>query len=274
MELILITNDERLAKYAEECGVDRIAVDLEIIGKRERQKGRNTVISGHTLEDVRKIRKILKKSKLMVRINPIHQNSQLEVETAIEFGAEILMLPMFETRWEVEKFINWVNGRAITSLLLETAPALVRLDDILSIDGINEVYVGLNDLHLQMGLAFMFELLSGGIVEYVANKVNSKGIKFGFGGISRLGHGLIDSFLVLSEHVRLNSKMVILSRDFKGYLESFDEIIKNINIAEEIRKIRECIKSLRNAPPDLLIKNREILRKKVAEIVYTKLLKT
>ena len=38
MEFISITNDPELAKYFEYCGINDIMVDLEIIGKKERQK--------------------------------------------------------------------------------------------------------------------------------------------------------------------------------------------------------------------------------------------
>ena len=52
-----------------------------------------------------------------------------------------------------------VNKRVKTCLLLETSQALCRLDDILTLEGIDEIHIGLNDLHLSMGLDFMFELL-------------------------------------------------------------------------------------------------------------------
>ena len=54
----------------ERCGVDWVFVDLEIIGKQERQAGRNTVVSGHSLGDVRAVRQVLSQSKLLVRVNP------------------------------------------------------------------------------------------------------------------------------------------------------------------------------------------------------------
>ena len=38
-----ITNDENVAKIADTHGVDRIFVDLEQIGKQERQGGMDTV---------------------------------------------------------------------------------------------------------------------------------------------------------------------------------------------------------------------------------------
>jgi len=267
MELILITKDPKVAKYAEESDVDTIMVDLEIIGKKERQGHLNTVISGHTLKDISNVRAVLKKSKLLVRINPIYENSKQEINEAISRGADALMLPMFKTRHEVEKFIDLVKGRAETYLLLETPQALVRIDEILEIEDIDAIHIGLNDLHILMGLDFMFELLSGGIIEYLSKKIKKRGIKFGFGGIARIGEGTLKSELILSEHVRLNSQMVILSRSFKGYKEDYDDIVKNINLRLEVKKIREYIKSLKNKSVEELLFNKNMLTLKVRKIV-------
>jgi len=244
MDKILITNDMQLAKYAQDSGVERIMVDLEVLGKKERQGHLNTVFSKHTLEDVENVRKVLDKSKLLVRINPINQYSKAEIDKVIELGADIIMLPMFKTVDEVQKFISLVDGRVTTNLLLETSQALVRIDDILQIEGIDEIHIGLNDLHLSMGLDFMFELLTGGIVEYLSNKIVAKNIKFGFGGVARLGSGTLDASTILSEHYRLKSTMVILSRDFKNYKETYEDIIQEIDLKQEIDKINSYIVEL------------------------------
>ena len=74
LKLMYITNDENVAKIADKHGVDRIFVDLEQIGKQERQGGMDTVQSKHTLDDVKKIKKCLNNSELFVRSNPIYQN--------------------------------------------------------------------------------------------------------------------------------------------------------------------------------------------------------
>lgn len=267
MDLIFITNDIDLAKHAEKSHINRIMVDLEIIGKKERQGHLSTVISGHSLEDISKIRKVISKSKLLVRVNPIHENSKQEIDEVIRRGADIVMLPMFTTHLEVKKFISYINGRAIVNLLLETPQALVRIDEILSIKGIDEIHIGLNDLHLGMGLKFMFELLSGGIVEYLSKKINLAGIKFGFGGIARLGQGTLDSSLILSEHHRLNSKMVILSRDFHGNSNNFDELIKKIDLKGEVNKIHKYMNDLNTFTEYQLKNNQKLVREKVNKII-------
>lgn len=269
MEYILITNNDENAKFAESCGVQRIMVDLEILGKEKRQGHLNTVISGHQMDDVRKIRNSIIKSKLLVRINPLNPNSKLEIDKVIDLGADIIMLPMFKTSNEVETFIKYVNGRSKINLLLETAQAFCRADEIFDLDGIDEVHLGLNDLHLSMGLTFMFELLSGGLVEYISTKAMRKNIKFGFGGISRLGNGQLDSSLILSEHVRLNSSMVILSRSFhNNFGNTLINRFKEFELSDEILKINNYLNYLRLCTQEELEINRKILVSEVLKLAH------
>lgn len=252
MEYISITNNVELAQYFESCGIDNIMVDLEIIGKKERQKGLNTVISAHSFEDITNIKQCLTTSKCLVRINPIYDGSKDEIEEVIKRGADIIMLPMFKTVAEVEGFISIVDGRTLKYLLLETPQALVRVDDILAIEGIDAIHIGLNDLSIGMGLDFLYEPLIGGVIEYLSEKINRERIKFGFGGVSRLERGK----LILSEHYRLGSEIVIINRDFRKYKETYDEIIKEVDIKEEIDKIDNYLLSLRDIHKDRLNMNR------------------
>jgi len=259
MKYILLSNDSKIAEYAENCGVHRIMVDLETVGKEERQGHLDTVFSRHTLEDVQKVRQAISTSKLLVRVNPINPDSRREIETVINYGADILMLPMFRSSGEVKIFLECVAGRAQTMLLLETPQALVRIDEILDNQGIDEVFIGLNDLHLGFNLSFMFELLSGGIVEYLSDKLRKREIPFGFGGIARLGTGAIDASLILSEHYRLGSQSVILSRSFHSKSKSLEELQSQLDLSAEIIKLDEYLESLTRASNSLLEANRKQL---------------
>ena len=255
MDLIFITNDMDLATSVQNAGVDRVMVDLEILGKQERQGHLDTVISSHSLEDVGRIRSVLNVSKLLVRVNPINEQSKFEIDSVIEQGADIVMLPMFKSASEVEAFIQLVNGRVKTCLLLETREAVSEIENILSVKGVDEIHIGLNDLHLSMGLSFMFELLANGTIEELSNKINEAGVKFGFGGIARLGSGHLEASLILSEHIRLNSKMVILSRDFKE---------NNVDIKTEVRKISEYLSTPKST--EVLANNQRIAYEKINNI--------
>ena len=215
-----ITNQPEVALIAEANGVERIFVDMEYIGKSDRQGGMDTVQSHHTPEDVKKIKQVLSKAQVMARCNPIHQatdkycSSKQEIDEIIEAGADIIMLPYFKTAEEVKEFIRLVDGRAKTLPLVETPEAVECIDEILELDGIDEIFVGLNDLSLGYGMKFMFQLLADGTVEKLCNKFKTKNIPYGFGGIAALGKGLLPAERVIAEHYRLGSTCAILSRSF------------------------------------------------------------
>ena len=240
--LMYITNNEKVARIAQDAGVDRIWVDLEYKGKEERQAGMNTVKSNHTVDDVRRLRPIVTKSSLMVRVNPLDGDSEAEINAVIDAGAEYVMLPMFKTKDEVERFIALVGGRAKTILLLETAEAAERILEYIDIPGIDEVHIGLNDLHLAYKKTFMFELLIDGTVDRLARILNEHGVRFGFGGFARVGYGILPAEKILTQHYALGSQMAILSRGFcdanrvedpETVREDFVEGVKGVRTKEK-----------------------------------------
>ena len=212
-----ITNDSKVAEIAENAGVDRIFIDMETIGKAERQGGMDTVQSKHTFSDICNIKKSINKAELLVRCNPIHEGSQEEIHKIADCGADIIMLPYFKTVQEVEKFITYVDKRAKTMLLFETPESVDIVYEILEVSGIDEVYIGLNDLSLGYGMNFMFILLADGTVERLCLKFRNKNLPYGFGGISAIGTGTLPAEAILKEHYRLGSSAVILSRSFCNY---------------------------------------------------------
>ena len=214
LELIQITDDPGFARRCDALGGFRLFVDLERLGKQERQAGLNTFISSHQLHDVGRIRAAVKRSPLMVRVNPLHEGTRAEVEAVLAEGADSLMLPMFSTPQELLAFSEIVAGRAPIVPLLETAAALACVQDWAGTPGLQEIYVGLNDLHLSLGRRFMFEPLADGSVERVARVAHAQGLRLGFGGIARIEEGLLPGRDVLAEHLRLGSRAVILSRTF------------------------------------------------------------
>jgi HpcH/HpaI aldolase/citrate lyase family len=214
IDLIQITNDPAFARRCDALAGIRLFVDLERLGKAERQAGRNTFISTHEVADVGKVKSQLRHSKLMVRVNPLHPGTREEIAAVLGEGADMLMLPMFATHSELEAFCELVDGRVPVVPLVETAGALATVHEWIGTPGLGEVYVGLNDLHVSLGKRFMFEPLAEGSVEQVGNAARGRGIGFGFGGIARLEEGLLPGRDVLAEHLRLGSRAVILSRTF------------------------------------------------------------
>lgn len=249
LNLMYITNRPEIAQIAETAGVDRIFVDMEYIGKAQRQGGMDTVQSHHTLGDVKAISEAITTAELLVRVNPIHEatseyiSSEAEINIAIENGAKVLMLPYFKTAAEVEKFLRLVDGRAKTMPLVETPEAVTVIDDILKLD-MDEIYIGLNDLSLGYGMTFMFELLANGTVEDLCYKFKKKGIFYGFGGIASLGNGTLPSEKVITEHYRLGSTRAILSRSFCNADKISHMGVISSTFVNGLREIREFEKSV------------------------------
>lgn len=190
LKLMYITNRPDVARIAEENTVDRIWVDLETRGKAERQGHVNSVKSDHTMADVSTIRDAISKAQLLVRVNPLWDGSKAEVDEVVSRGADIIMLPMFHTPDEAKQFIDMINGRAKVMLLVETIEAEKNIDSIASVPGVDEIHIGLNDLHLAYNKTFMFELLANGQVEAMTRTIGAHGIPYGFGGIARLDEGM------------------------------------------------------------------------------------
>ena len=245
IDLLTITNSPALAAACDALPGMRLFVDLERNGKAERQAGRNTFISTHQLSDVGRVKAQLNHARLMVRVNPYDPAqtaaAQAEVDAVIAQGADMLMLPMFTSAAQLREFSAIVAGRVPLVPLLETAGALASLDDWITTPGIAEVFVGLNDLHVSLGCRFMFEPLLLGHVEQVATRAHQHGLRFGFGGIARVGEGLLPGQDVLAEHARLGSRAVILSRTFNRADEAttFEQAVAELRQAERVLALRD-----------------------------------
>ena len=127
-------------------------------------------------------------------------------------------------------------------MLVETPEAVDKIDEILNLDGIDEVHIGLNDLHLGYKMNFMFELLADGTVDKLCEKFKAKNIPYGFGGVSRVGTGTLPAEHIIIEHYRLGSQIVILSRSFcntqkitdrKEIKKLFDTGVRDIRKTEQ-----------------------------------------
>lgn len=252
IDLLTITNDPELAARCDQMEGMRVFVDLERNGKAERQKGLDTFISTHHVDDVGRIKAVLKRSKLMVRVNPYQLGnpgaSRLEIDEVLAQGADLLMLPMFTGAQQLQSFSEMVDGRAPIVPLLETAGALESLHEWLDTPGLYEVFIGLNDLHLSLGCNFMFEPLLQGHVDRVATAAKARGLRVGFGGIARIDEGVLPGRDVLGEHVRLGSRAVILSRTFNRQdgEQSFEDAVKALRKAEAELALRTAAQTERD----------------------------
>ena len=245
LKLMYITNDPAVAKIATDAGVDRIFIDMEVLGKAERQGGMDTVQSHHVPEDIAKVRAAIGGgAEIMARVNPLNPNSQAEIEASIENGADVIMLPMWRTADDLRQLVSMVNGRAKVMPLLETDTAADNLPAAVKVSGIDQMHIGLNDLHLCYHQKFMFQLLADGTVDRLCTQLREANIPYGFGGVGRPGSGTLLAEHIIGEHYRLGSQYVILSRSFcnTGKITNLDEIrcIFTEGVADIRRVEQDC----------------------------------
>lgn len=261
--LTAITNDAAHARRCDAAGVDRIGVDIERIGKHARQHGlANARISDHELVDLIALRGAVRNAQLFARLNPLHDGTPSEIEKAVAYGARVLMLPQFTGAGEVERFVRLADRRAVVTLLLETADAVANLDDILSVPGIDEVMVGLNDLALSLGMSVPFAALASDCMDRIAASVRHRGLPFGFGGLARAMDCALPmpADLVVAQHPRLGSQAAWLSRSF------FGKHPETVDIGPEVTALRARIQFWREQSPESLALQRIEMRRRVMQL--------
>lgn len=254
LETMIITCDPSEGVYWESAGVDIIFIDLETIGKQQRQGHIDSVKSDHKIVHIEPMKKALTISKVLVRINPWHDSTVDEVEAVIASGADIIMLPMFRTVEEVLELAKIVRNRCLLYPLIETTEAVLLSKELAKIKGVWGYHFSLNDLHLQLNMKFMFEVMLWEHFQIAIKHFQEAKVNFGIGGVTKIGQGLLPSTLVLSEYYRLGSCRTILSRSFKQEIDSLS------NAKLEVSKLKEAFNSFSE---DNLKENRSLFEKKV-----------
>lgn len=165
------------------------------------------------------------------------------------------MLPMFKTTEDAANFIEYIDGRAEVSLLVETAAAAVRIDEIVQLKGIDEIHIGLNDLHLDIGLKSHFELLRYQFIDTLSDIVRNAGIPFGFGGIGRVKDDRlpISSDLIYAQYLRLGADRALVSRVFTS------PDYTQLDLAREIAIFRDRMNQWHTRPKQDLVEARDML---------------
>ncbi len=270
INLFYITNNISEAQIVDNLDIDWIFIDLEKIGKKERQVGRNTLLSDHSITDIEKIKNIIHNTKIIVRCNPIGEWSKKELNELNARGSEIdmVILPYFKTIEEVNIFINLLDTTKIEpALLVETLDAITNLDEIIKIFPFRYLHLGLNDLHIERGTFSLFEPYVDGTLTKISSILKRNNQDFGIGGIGRIGANMFPSpESILTEHIRLKSNGVILSRSFKGnFLEKNKDFFgKELSLAiDDLRTYEKIANNLSNYQ---LTKNLKKMKKEIEVI--------
>jgi hypothetical protein len=215
--LTLLSTDPAWIEAADGAGVQRIGVDIERLGKAERQRAvADARISGHKLEDLLHVTARVKQARPFARLNGLHAGTGEEVEQALGYGAASLMLPYFRSAREAGRFVDLVAGRAEVILLVETATAMARLPEIVALPGVSEIMIGMNDLHLELGLASPMEIAASDLLAWLAGVVRGAGLRFGYGGIAPPDAAGLPASpdLLLARSVQLGAGSAWVARSF------------------------------------------------------------
>jgi len=132
---------------------------------------------------------------------------------------------------------------------------------LMSYKEIDEVYLGLNDLHKSLNLDFMFEILAYGLVDNFVFHAKKYKKSYGFGGITKLGSGKLCSDLVLAENCLHGCQLTIISRELQNLA------IKSIELYNaEILKIQKFIKEF-SCDEEQKLSTRETIIRLVNKII-------
>lgn len=116
----------------------------------------------------------------------------------------------------MDTFARLVRGRAKVVILVETAASVVRIREILSVSGIDEVMFGLNDLRLQLDVSNHFEVLASPLLDGLAREVRAAGLPLSIGGVARVDDTdlPIPPDLIYAQFPRLGATGAWIARSF------------------------------------------------------------
>lgn len=234
MKFILFSNSLEIASLCDEVDkIDTIYIDLERLGKQERQFGRDTFISTHSVVDISNMSGFLRNTKLGVRVDPYNDMTRIQIADAVQRGCDSIMLPYFKTTDEVFRFIDYVPSHVDFELLFETKEAIANIDRFFTGRLPAYVHFGLNDLAIDLGLDSCMDVLHSHLFNEAIIKLQSSlpHVRYGIGGIGypKISESYkIQPFELFQTYSKLGSQRVILSRSFFFHLRDNDLSAKGI----------------------------------------------
>lgn len=246
LELLLFTHDPIYARAAIEGGMDAIVVDWEWRGKSGRQAGRDTEINRGTEDDLARIRDALDtRATLICRINNCDEVREHEIERAVALGADEIWLPMVRDLATVSAVLRQVAGRARLGVQVETVDALGLGPALQALD-LARVYIGLNDLHIDLQREHLFDPLADGTVQRFRDHY---GGVFGVAGFTHPSLGRpIECRLLLAEMARLRCGFAVARRSFRADVPA-------TRIPDAIAAVRSCYAQLLAREPVAVLRD-------------------
>ena len=182
---------------------------------------------------------------------------------------DMVMLPFFKTDKEVKIFLELLDiSKVEPALLIETTSAINNLDDILKLHPFKYVHIGLNDIHIERNTSFMFEPFIDGLLKKTVSVLKNNNIKFGIGGIGKIGSDLLPTpECLIKEHIRLKSSGVILSRSFKGNFNVVSKRAFEAELKQSVTKFRNYEKYSKTLGQNQLDENYYLMKKDINRVV-------
>lgn len=230
---IAITNDPKQAINLSECGIQQIMVDTEIMGKVERQGHKDTIISDHSLNDIIALKNLSLEAEIICRINPFHNGTFDEIDTAIQNGADVIMIPMITSMEDYQSMVDRIHNKAKVLPLIETPYSFFKLSEILDYSKLTQIHFGLNDLCISLGMKNLFELLLSQTFQDTVSNLKTSGLTKGIGGIGdpQISQK-VSPLALLNRYMKCGSNSVILSRSFFIKSSEKEYIIRSLEIFE------------------------------------------
>jgi len=156
---------------------------------------------------------------------------------ALDAGAYGVICPMVNTREDAQKLVAWThyapmgtrsfgpvraliyggadypqhaNKTIVTFAMIETAQALDNLDDILSVEGLDAIYIGPSDLSLSLGCKPVFDDVdpkAAQAIEHILARAKAHGVVAGIhNGVPRVAKARVQMgfrFVTLSSDARM-----------------------------------------------------------------------
>ncbi len=118
--------------------------------------------------------------------------------------------PVRATLYAGADYPQHANDTIVTFAMIETAQALDKLDAILSVEGLDAIYIGPSDLSLSMGCRPVFDDVDPPVaqaIEHILERASAHGLKAGIhngvpeGALARIAKGF--RFVTVSSDARL-----------------------------------------------------------------------